>query len=185
MRLNRASHAIEPATDSRYPVGRFVAPDPIRIEDREYAVSTLAEMPSRLRNAVRGLDDEQLDTPYREGGWTVREIVHHLADGHSFSVLCARMALAQDWPNAMPVDGDAWATQRDYAAPVEWSLQLIEALHARWGMLLRSLSDEQWQRGYLYSRLGRLTIEKATLVYAWHSRHHVAQITTLRTKENW
>ncbi len=171
--------------DPRFPVGTFTLPEEITPEERVYAVSTLAELPSQLRNAVDDLDPEQLDTPYREAGWTVRQVVHHLADSHMNAVVRMRLALTEDWPAVLPYDEKAWAMLHDYAGPVEWSLELIESLHARWVMLLQSLGSEEWHRGFKHPKMGPMTIETATMLYAWHSRHHVAHITHLRAREGW
>lgn len=171
--------------DPRYPIGKFEKPETITAEDRRYAISALAELPEQLRNAVDGLDSGQLNTPYREGGWTVRQLVHHIADSHMNAFTRMRLALTEDWPTIKPYDEKAWATLHDSTAPVEWSLELIESLHARWVMMLQHLSEEQWQRGYVHPENGRQTLDVAALVYAWHSRHHVAHITHLRAHEDW
>jgi len=171
--------------DPRFPVGTFALPENVTADERVFAIATLAELPSRLRNAVDDLDQEQLDTPYRDGGWTVRQVVHHIADSHTNAVIRVRLALSEDWPTITPYDEKAWAMMHDYAAPVEWSLELIESLHARWVMLLQSLGDPQWQRGFKHPKIGPMTVEVATMLYAWHSRHHVAHITHLRAREGW
>jgi len=142
-------------------------------------------LPGKLREAVEGLDRAQLDTPYREGGWTVRQLVHHVADSHMNAFLRVRLALTEDWPTITPYDEKAWAMLHDSAAPVEWSVGLLENLHARWVMLLESLTEDQWARGMKHPVNGPMTLEMATLLYAWHSRHHVAHITRLREKEGW
>jgi uncharacterized damage-inducible protein DinB len=171
--------------DPSYPVGRFTAPATISLGDRKDAIATLAELPEQLRNAVDGLSYAQLGTPYREGGWTVRQVVHHVADSHMNALIRVKLALTEDWPTVKPYDEAAWAKLHDVAAPVEWSLELVEALHARWVMLLQSLNEEQWKRGCNHPENGPMTVEHITLVYAWHSRHHVAHITHLRAAENW
>jgi uncharacterized damage-inducible protein DinB len=171
--------------DPRYPVGDFVAPATITPDDRVGAIATLAELPEELRNAVDGLDAAQLNTPYREGGWNVRQLVHHIADSHMNAFVRVRLALTEDWPTIKTYDEKAWAMLHDVAAPVEWSLELVESLHARWVMLLQSLKGDQWLRGYKHPEDGPVTVEMATLLYAWHSLHHVAHITHLRTKEGW
>jgi uncharacterized damage-inducible protein DinB len=171
--------------DPRYPVGKFVAPATITPDDRSIALAALAELPEQLRNAVDGLNAAQLNTPYREGGWTVRQLVHHIADSHMNAFVRVRLALTEDWPVIKPYDEKAWATLHDAAAPVEWSLELVESLHARWVMLLQSLKEEQWIRGYKHPENGPVSVETATLMYAWHSRHHVAHITHLRASEGW
>jgi hypothetical protein len=171
--------------DPRYPVGRFTPPATITPADRTEAIARLAELPEQLRNAVDGLSFAQLSTPYREGGWTLRQLVHHVADSHMNAVIRVKLALTEDWPTIKPYDEAAWAKLHDVAAPVEWSLELIESLHARWVMLLQSLNDEQWKRGCHHPENGPMTVELLTLLYAWHSRHHVAHITHLRARENW
>ena len=157
----------------------------ISADERTGAIATLAELPEQMRNAVDGLSSVQLSTPYREGGWTVRQVVHHVADSHMNAVIRVKLALTEDWPTIKPYDEAAWAKLHDVAAPVEWSLELIESLHARWVMLLQSLDEEQWKRGFNHPEMGPATVEKTTLVYAWHSLHHVAHIIRLRTKERW
>lgn len=171
--------------DPSYPVGRFAPPATISPNDRKGAIATLAELPEQLRNAVDGLNSAQLGTPYREGGWTVRQVVHHVADSHMNALIRIKLSLTEDWPTVKPYDPDTWAKLHDMAAPVEWSLELVESLHARWVMLLQSLNEEQWKRGCNHPENGPTTVELATLTYAWHSRHHVAHITHLRAKENW
>ena len=171
--------------DPRYPIGDFVPPATISLDERTGAIATLAELPEQLRNAVDGLSSAQLATPYREGGWTLRQVVHHVADSHMNAFIRVKLALTEDWPAVKSYDEGAWAKLHDMAAPVEWSLELVEALHARWVMLLQSLGEQQWQRGYLHPEDGRVTVEMSALTYAWHSRHHVAHITHLRAKEGW
>ena len=124
-------------------------------------------------------------TAYRKDGWTVQQLVHHIADSHMNAFIRIRLALTEDWPTICPYDEKAWANLHDSLSPVQWSLELIEALHARWVMLLFSLHDEQLKRGYTHPVNGRTTIESATMLYAWHSRHHLAHITQLRLAEGW
>ncbi|GAC1425925.1 MAG: bacillithiol transferase BstA [Acidobacteriaceae bacterium] len=171
--------------DPRYPVGRYARPERISPIDRLHAISALAELPTHLRNVVDDLDHDQLDTPYRDGGWTVRQLVHHVADSHTNAVIRVRLALTEEWPTISTYDEKAWAMMHDYLGPVEWSLELIESLHARWVMLLQSLSDDQWTCGFNHPKMGPMTVEEATLLYAWHSRHHVAHIMHLRAREDW
>ena len=172
--------------DPRYPIGNFAPPAAITPEDRRYAVANLAELPENLREAVRGFDDAQLDTPYRDGGWTVRQLVHHIADSHMNSYIRMRFALTEDWPAIKPYAESDWARLSDaQTAPIELSLSLIEGLHGRWVLLLRSLTPEQWQRGYVHPQNGRQTLAEAVALYDWHSRHHTAHITELRKSRNW
>jgi hypothetical protein len=171
--------------DPRFPVGKHVKPETISPDERIDAIATLAELPEKLRNAVDGLDAAQLGTPYRDGGWTVRQVVHHVADSLMNAVIRVKLALTEDWPTIKPYDEAAWAKLHDNAAPVEWSLELVEALHARWVMFLQSLDEQQWKRGFRHPEMGPTTIEESTLLYAWHSRHHVAHITHLRAAKDW
>jgi hypothetical protein len=171
--------------DLRYPVGKFVKPEVLTQDELMGAIATLAELPEQLRNATDGLDSAQLSAPYRDGGWTLRQVVHHVADSHMNAFIRVRLALTEDWPTIKPYDEGAWAKLHDSTAPIEWSLELVESLHARWVMLLQSLDQQQWQRGFNHPENGPATIELITLIYAWHSRHHVAHITHLRAKENW
>jgi DinB superfamily len=171
--------------DLRYPIGRFTKPAVISKDDVVSSIGTLAEFPGQLRNAVDGLDQTQWNTLYREDGWTVRQVVHHVADSHMNASIRVRLALTEDWPTIKLYDEAAWANLHDSSAPAEWSLELIESLHARWVMLLQSLDDQQWQRGFTHPENGRMTIEYATLLYAWHSRHHLSHITHLRDREGW
>jgi uncharacterized damage-inducible protein DinB len=172
-------------TDPRYPIGKFTPPELISTEDRRYAIITLAEMPELLREALRDLDDEQVSSPYREGGWTVRQLVHHIADSHMTAFLRVRKALTEDWPVVAGYDEKAFATLADATAPAEWSLEIIESVHARWVMLLQSLTEEQSHRGFKHGERGPMTLDYATLLYAWHSQHHVAHITALRKQQGW
>ena len=172
--------------DASYPIGKYQRPESVSVHQRMEAIAGLAALPGMLNDAVKGLDREQLDTPYREGGWTVRQLVHHIADSHMNAFLRVRLALTEDWPTITPYDEKAWAKLRDSAmAPAAWSVALVEDLHARWVMLLESLTEEQWARGMRHPVNGPMTVEAATQLYAWHSRHHVAHITRLREREGW
>lgn len=175
----------EQQADARYPVGKFERPAQVTPHLRMAAIASLAELPGKLSQAVDGLDPQQLDTPYREGGWSVRQLVHHVADSHMNAFIRVRMALTEDWPTIVPYDEKAWAMLHDAAAPVGWSTGLLENLHARWVMLLESLADEQWTRGMKHPVNGPMTVEMATVLYGWHSRHHVAHIVKLRERMGW
>lgn len=171
--------------DPRYPIGKFQRPETISAGDREVAIQAIAEMPAKLAEALHGLSEAQLDTPYREGGWTVRQVVHHVADSHLNALSRLKLALTEDWPTIYGYSEKAWAELADAKAPVAWSVNLLEGLHARWTMLLQSLGEEQWKRGFKHPERGPMAVETATLLYAWHSRHHVAHITALRESQGW
>lgn len=173
------------APDIRYPIGKFTPPTAISPADRRAAIQAIEQMPERLREAVRNLDDEQMKTPYREGGWVVRQVVHHLADSHMTAFHRLSRALTEDWPVVPGYDEKAFAVLPDAVAPAEWSLKVIDGVHARWVMLLQTLTEEQWQRGFKHVERGPSTLEAATMLYAWHSLHHVAHITQLRARQGW
>lgn len=172
--------------DPRFPIGPYASPGNVAAAERKHAIATLAELPGCLRDAVSGLNDGQLNTPYREGGWTVRQVVHHIADSHMIAYIRLRRSLTEEWPTLQPYNEKIWAMLDDAkTAPPDWSLTLIDGLHARWVRLLKSLGAGEWQRGFIHPRMGPMTIEAATLLYAWHSRHHVAHISRLRQKKGW
>ncbi len=181
-----AFHAAPAELDPRYPVGHHVRPDTVALNARNAAVQDLALLPQRLRAAVAGLTEAQLDTSYRDGGWTVRQVVHHVADSHLNAVMRVRFALTEDEPTVKPYDEAAWARLADASTgPVEWSLGVLHGLHARWTELLARLTEEQWQRAFVHPVNGRTPLDQATLLYAWHSRHHTAHITQLRAAHGW
>ena len=171
--------------DLRFPIGRFSPPASVEAGTRSAHIETLQLLPGRLRSAVNGLSDTQLDTPYREGGWTVRQVVHHVADSHTNSYIRFKLALTEDWPTIKPYDEAAWARLADSALPVEVSLEWIEALHERWVALLESMTEEDFQKGFNHPGLGRQKLATKLALYDWHSRHHTAHITGLRTRQGW
>jgi uncharacterized damage-inducible protein DinB len=173
-------------TDLRYPIGKFHYGGPPTEEQKHNCLNEIAETPAKLREAVKGLTDAQLDTPYRPGGWTVRQVVHHVPDSHLNSYVRFKLALTEDEPTIKPYAEDRWAELADTkATPVEVSLTLLESLHDRWIRLLQSLRAEDWKRSFRHPELGLVTLEKTLALYAWHGRHHVAQITSLRNRESW
>lgn len=168
-------------SDLRYPIGHYSPPSEITPKHRASWIAELDALPANLRNAVSGLNDSQLDTPYRPGGWTLRQVVHHYADGHLNSYVRFRLALTEQRPTIKPYKEAAWAELPDgKAAPIEPSLSLIAALHQRWVMLLRALSEYQFTRTFRHPELGEVNLDWSLGIYAWHSRHHVAQILRLR-----
>jgi len=173
------------ASDPRYPIGPSPRPesvDPTRIPSY---ISSLAALPENLRSTVYGLSDAQLDTPYREGGWTVRQLVHHIADSHMNAYIRTRLALTEDWPVVKSYNEKLWANLADSTLPVEVSLELLEPLHRRWVTVFKSLSGSDWERGYQHAERGRTTLLEALALYEWHSRHHVAHIEELRKSKGW
>ena len=171
--------------DLRYPIGRFAPPAGSTLELRKAHMQTLSQLPERLWSAVAGLNDTQLDTPYREGGWTVRQVVHHIADSHAQAYIRCKTALTEDWPTVKVYDEAAWAKLPDSSLAVGGSLALIEALHGRWVALLGVMTDEDFSKGFVHPERGRIDLGKVLAMYAWHSRHHTAHITSLRARMGW
>jgi len=172
--------------DLRYPVGEFQFPAAVSSQELAKFIDHIAETPARMRAATAGLSDSQLDTPYRPGGWTVRQVAHHVPDSHMNSYVRFRLALTEDSPVIKPYEESRWAELPDARSmPVEPSLVLLESLHARWVPLLRSLSAADWKRSFRHPELGPVTLENNAALYAWHGRHHVAHITALRQRMAW
>jgi hypothetical protein len=173
--------------DPRYPVGPFTAPEAYTPALRTRFIDEIAEAPARLRYAVAGLSGEQLLTPYRDGGWTVAQVVHHVPDSHLNSYLRCKLALTTDEPTINSYDEDKWAHLADGGDPatVPGSLLLLESLHARWTKLLRSLSETDLARTLVHPENGRMTLDRVLAVYSWHGRHHVAHVTRLRERMGW
>ena len=170
----------------RYPIGRYQPPQSINEADRAAWIAEVEALPRRLKEAVAGLNDSQLDTPYRPNGWTVRQVVHHVPDSHLNSYCRFRLALTEDCPSIKLYEEAIWAELPDAKlAPIELSLTLLPGLHARWAMLLRSMTDAQFGRTFKHSEWGEIRLDWTLGLYAWHCRHHVAHITTLREREGW
>ena len=172
--------------DPRYPVGDFEMPTQITAIARGNAIREIASVPEKLRAAVNGLNDTKLDTPYREGGWTLRQVVHHVADSHLNAYIRLRLALTETEPTIKPYEEGAWAKLDDAEhAPVEVSLRLIDPLHERWVRLLRSLKAEDFARTLRHPDHGVRTVDWLVFLYAWHGRHHTAHITELKKQKGW
>ncbi len=172
--------------DLRYPIGAFQFPETVSPSERRSFIQQIADAPERLRKAVAGLDDRQLETPYRPGGWTVRQVVHHLADSHVNSYVRFKLAMTESEPQVKGYDETLWAELPDAkSSPVEVSLALLSSLHERWVIFLRALTDDECARGFIHSQLGRVRVDQNTALYAWHGRHHVAHIEALKEREGW
>ena len=170
----------------RYPVGRFSRRDDVTTEERAGLIDEIAALPSRLRSAVADLSDEQLDTSYRPDGWTVRQLVHHVADSHVNAYVRFKLALTEEKPTIKPYDQAAWAELPDARTePVEISLDILDAVHHRWTLLLRTLDEKQWSRVFRHPEIGEVSLDTNLQLYAWHSRHHLAHVTTLAEREGW
>jgi uncharacterized damage-inducible protein DinB len=173
--------------DLRYPIGRFSVDGDITAAQREQWIDEIAHAPGSLRVAVDDLSPAQLDTPYRPGGWTVRQVVHHVPDSHLNSYVRFKLALTEDAPTIKPYDEARWAELSDSRdVPIAVSLTMLEALHERWVGLLRSLTPSDFRRTVRHPEHPRpMTLEHMLGLYAWHGRHHVAHITALREREGW
>ena len=174
------------AVDLRYPVGPFRRPDSLDDAERRRAIDAIAATPARLRQALAGLTDAQLDTPYRPGGWTVRQVAHHVPDSHLNAYVRFKLALTEDEPTIKPYDEARWAELPDTReTAIETSVMLLEQLHDRWVRLLRSMSADQFARRLRHPETGMQRLDQVLALYEWHGKHHIAHITSLREREGW
>jgi uncharacterized damage-inducible protein DinB len=172
--------------DPRYPVGKYQPPAEVTPAKRAEAIGEIAATPEKIRAAVNGLNDAQLETPYRDGGWTLRQVVHHVADSHMNAYIRWRLALTETEPTIKPYEEAAWAKLEDAShAPVEVSLKLLAPLHERWVGLLRSVKDNEFARTFRHPEHGVRTLDWMLFLYAWHGNHHTAHIALLRKQKGW
>jgi hypothetical protein len=171
----------------RYPVGKFKFPETVNMEEIATAIKTVEELPSALRQAVSNMNEEQLNTPYRDGGWTLRQVVHHFFDSHSNAYIRMKLAMTEDNPTIKPYKEALWAELEDGKnTPVELGLNLLEMLHKRWVIFLRSMTEKDLQRTFTHPESKRVqTISQTIALYSWHSRHHLAHITELKNRMGW
>jgi hypothetical protein len=173
-------------SDLRYPVGKFHFDGPTTEEQKQKSIGEIAQTPANLRAAVKGLSEQQLDTPYRPDGWTVRQVAHHVPDSHLNAYVRFKLALTEEEPTIKPYAEDRWARLADtQVTPVEVSLAMLDSLHDRWTRLLRSLQPDDWKCSFRHPELGLVSLEKNLALYAWHGRHHIAHITSLRERNGW
>ena len=171
--------------DLRYPIGKFTGDIDITSDLKKQFIGEINDLPNNLVAAVKDLSDEQLDTPYRPEGWTVRQTVHHVADSHLNSQIRFKLALTENMPTIRPYYEDRWAELDDSFLPIEPSIKIIEGLHHRWTTLLNTMSDDDFQRKLIHPDSGEWTLEQMLALYAWHGRHHTAHITKLRERGKW
>jgi uncharacterized damage-inducible protein DinB len=173
--------------DLRYPVGKFNRPSSSpNADERRELVQQIAATPAHMREAVAGLMESQLDTPYRDGGWSVRQVVHHVPDSHMNAYTRVKLALTEEQPTIKPYDEAAWAKLNDVRdTPIEISLVLLETLHKRWDTILRAMTDADFARTLMHPEHGVMTLDALIAMYAWHGRHHVGHITSLRSRNGW
>lgn len=173
-------------TDPRYPVGQFTRKEKIEDGERTQLIQHIADAPAKLRAAVKGLTDKQLDTPYREGGWTMRQVVHHIPDSHMNAYIRCKLAVTEDNPPAKTYEEAAWAALADARTmPVTPSITLLRVLHERWVLWLRSLDEAACARTVMHPQWGKMTVDDLLQLYAWHGRHHAAHVTALRKRMGW
>jgi uncharacterized damage-inducible protein DinB len=173
-------------SDPRFPIGKFHYDGPPNEEQRRNLISDIEKAPGALRSAVQGLSPQQIETPYREGGWTVRQVVHHVPDSHMNAYIRFKLALTEDEPTIKPYAEDRWAQLSDsQSTPIEVSLALLDSLHDRFVQMLRGIKSEEWKRTFRHPDLGLMPLEKNLALYAWHGKHHVAHITELRKRSGW
>ena len=172
--------------DPRFPIGKFHFDSPPTPDQRTQLIANIEQTPAKLRAAVKGLSPQQLDTPYREGGWTVRQVTHHVPDSHLNAYVRFKLALTEDEPTIKPYAEDRWAQLADtQSTPIEVSLTLLDSLHTRWVQLLRSLKPEDWKRNFNHPEAGVTSLEKGLALYSWHGQHHIAHVTELRKRMGW
>jgi uncharacterized damage-inducible protein DinB len=172
--------------DLRYPVGKLAYDENVTADKRREWIRQIAATPRQLRQALAGLSEAQLDTPYRPEGWTVRQVAHHVPDSHMNAYVRFKLALTEDNPTIKPYDEAAWANVADTTrTPIDVSLALLDALHTRLVIVLESMSERDFGRGLVHPVNGQMTIDRLLQIYAWHGRHHVAHVTELRKREGW
>ncbi len=173
-------------SDPRFPIGKFHFDGQLSEGQRSSFINDIGRAPAAMRTAVKGLTPEQLDTPYRDGGWTLRQVVHHVPDSHMNAYVRFKLALTEDEPTIKPYAEDRWAELADTkSTPIEVSLVLLESLHERWVQLLGSIGPDDWKRTFRHPELGVVALEKNVALYAWHGKHHAAHITGLRKRMGW
>ena len=173
-------------SDPRYPIGKFTFDGPPDPDRRKQLIDDIARAPAALRSAVEGLTPEQIETPYRDGGWTVRQVTHHVPESHMNAYIRFKLALTEDSPTIKPYLEDRWAKLADVqSTPLDVSLTMLDSLHDRWVRLLRSLHSQDWKRSFNHPELGMVTLERNLALYSWHGRHHIAHITELKKRMGW
>ncbi|MFC7370601.1 YfiT family bacillithiol transferase [Fictibacillus iocasae] len=171
--------------DLQYPIGTFDLTQDVQYEQIEKWINEIEALPSKLGEAISGWDDGQLDTAYRPGGWTVRQVIHHLADSHLNGMQRFKLALTEENPVITPYKEDQWAILSDYKAPVSVSMNLLSSLHERWVIVLRSLGEAEFDRAFIHPEIGKIELSKTIGMYAWHGNHHLAHITNLALRNGW
>ena len=172
--------------DLKYPIGRFDRQQPLPAGGVAILIDSLRGVPTEMREAVKDLSDEQIDTPYRDGGWTVRQVVHHVPESHMNAYIRMKWGLTEDKPTIKTYNEKAWsALPEAHTTPIDVSLDLLSAIHARWDFLLKSMTAEDFERTILHPEWGEISLTTLLQLYEWHGRHHVAHVTQLRNRSGW
>ena len=175
-----------PLEQLKYPIGKVNIPDKITVEDSQKWISLLEAFPRKMRLLTQNLSEQQLNTPYREGGWTIRQVVHHVVDSHYNSYIRFKWTLTEDRPVIKAYHEDRWAELHDYKAPIELSLKALESLHAKWVYLLKGLTETDLKRVFIHPETNEeVSLERNIAIYAWHSKHHYAHIENLINRKGW
>ncbi len=172
-------------SDLSYPIGKFSVLSGVSSEERKQSIAEISQTPAKIRAAVKGLSETQLDTPYRPGGWTPRQVVHHVADSHMNAFIRFKLALTEENPTIKPYAEDLWAKLDDARLPVDTSLNILDHVHHRWDVILRAIKDSDWSRTMNHPQQGTRRLDQVLALYDWHGRHHVAHITGLRERMGW
>ncbi len=173
------------STDPRYPAGKFNRPASVSSAERQPMIAEIEALPGAFRSAVAGLSEMQIDTPYRDGGWTVRQLVHHMPDSHLNAYCRFKLALTEDEPTIKTYEEARWAELADSRAPIEMSLALLESLHQRWAILMHAMPDPDWSKSFKHPEWANIRLDATLALYAWHGRHHLAHVTHLKRRNNW
>jgi len=170
----------------KFPIGPFILPEQISSEMKLDYINQLESFPSRLKLAIQNLSNEQLDTPYRPDGWTLRQVIHHCADSHMNCFIRFKLALTENNPTIKPYQEDLWANLSDNKLPIESSVLILEGVHIRWNDVLRNMKDSQWKMTFFHPQSGKtLNLEQASAMYSWHCNHHLGHILELKKSKNW
>ena len=172
--------------DFRYPIGRFTWPKEVTSEEIQHSILSISSLPDKIKLAIEHLNENQLDTPYRENGWTIRQVVHHIADSHMNAYIRFKLALTEDTPTIKPYDEAKWAELDDSQLSPVVSVQIIEGVHQRWGVIMKRMSEDEWSKKYHHPEHNKtFRLDQLAVMYAWHSEHHLAHITSLISRMNW
>jgi hypothetical protein len=173
-------------SDPRYPIGKFKFEGTLSDAERKQFIDDIEQAPAALRSAIKNLDAKQIETPYRDGGWTVRQVVHHVPESHMNAYIRFKLALTEEEPTVKAYMEDRWAATGDVkSTPLDVSLTMLDSLHDRWVRLLRTMKPEDWKRTFRHAELGLVSLDRNLALYAWHGKHHVAHITELRKRMGW